>query len=104
MYLGKSDVPYLSVRDAARILRVDEDTIYNNLNDVPHIKVGNLIRIRCEWLFLEPPARVYEQRYEPKPHQMMLPFDIKPVRVWRNTGKPVMLNPYGEPINDKAPR
>jgi hypothetical protein len=98
MFYGKSDIPYISVRDAARILRVDEDTIYNNLHDVPHIKVGNLIKVRCEWLFLEPPGRVYEQRYDPMPHQMMLPFDVKEIRRWRNNGHKVMLNPYGDPL------
>jgi hypothetical protein len=101
MFYGKSDIPYISVRDAARILRVDEDTIYNNLHDVPHIKVGNLIKIRCEWLFLEPPARVSHQVYEPHAHQMTLPFDVKPVRVWRNSRKPVMLDPYGTPRKER---
>jgi hypothetical protein len=95
MYYGTSDVPYVSVDDAARMLRVSAWTLYRNLHDVPHIRIGGYIRVRCEWLYLEPPAQVSYQDYKPQPWQPMLPFDVTPVKVWRNTGKPVMRNaPY----------
>jgi hypothetical protein len=100
MFYGSSPTPYLSVEDAAAMLRVSAWTLYRNLQDVPHIRVGSLIKVRCEWLFLEPPARFNHQTYHPQPHQDTLPFDVKPVRVWRNTGKPVMLDPFGYPMKE----
>lgn len=102
MFLGTSPTPYLSVEDAARVLRMSPWTLYRNLDDVPHIRVGTSIRVRCEWLFLEPPASVSHVPYVPQPHQPMLPFDVKPERRWRNNGHLVRLNHFGEPLDALA--
>jgi hypothetical protein len=100
MYLGTSDTRYLTVERAARILRVNPATIYRNLHEVPHLRNGNLIVIPCEWLFMEPPPiPVSGRRYvtpEPWFEQLELPIEIKPVRRWRNNGRPVVLDPFGD--------
>ena len=100
MFDGKSDRPYLPVEEVAAMLRVSAWTLYRNLHDVPHVRVGRSIMIRCEWLFLEPPEVVSYQPYAAMPHQMVLPFEVKTVRTWRNTGQPIVLNPYGEPLGE----
>lgn len=98
MYLGTSDTRYLTVERAARILRVNPATIYRNLHEVPHVRHGHFIVIPCEWLFMEPPQVRSLTRYvtpEPWFEQLAL-FDITPVRKWRNNGRPVVLDPFGD--------
>lgn len=105
MFYGVSDQRYLSVEDAARILRVSEWTLYRNLDDVPHVRVGTLIKIPCEWLFLEPPkvpvirGSVTPPRWFEQPP---LPFEVKPERRWRNSKRLVRLNHFGEPLDALA--
>ena len=100
MFYGQSTVPYVSVDDAARILRMSAWTLYRNMEDIPHIKVGPEFRIPVEFLMMEPPPiKVYGKVYQPRfYHQPFLPFEVKPIRSWRNSRRPVVLNPFGEPI------
>lgn len=99
LFYRRSAVPYVSVEDAARILRMSAWTLYRNMHQVPHIKNGNWYLIPVDFLFMEPPpvvvqSKTYHVRYYEQP---MLPFDVKDVRRWRNNKKPVMLDPFGSP-------
>jgi hypothetical protein len=99
-YLGQSPTAWLTVEDAAHILRVSTATIYRNLSDVPHTRLGTDIRIPCEWLYLEPPRVEAFRHSYPAPRwyeQLQLPFEVKPERRWRNTKRRIYLNPLGYP-------
>lgn len=100
MFYGTSAVPYLSVEEAARVLRMNPYTIYRNLHDVPHIRSGQVIRIPCEWLMLRPPVqRVLGRTIQaPTFWQEPLPFDVKPERRWRNNKRLVHLDPFGDAL------
>ena len=105
MFLGRSECRWLSVEDAARMLRMNPHTIYRNLSDVPHVRLGTYIRIPCEWLYLEPPLiPTLEGRRKPPEwyEQPYLPFDVVPERRWRNSGRRVVLNHFGEPVDALA--
>lgn len=100
MFYKRSQVAYVSVEDAARILRVSRWTLYRNMHEVPHVMVGTEYRIPVEWLFMEPP-KVRLGRTEcaaPRFYDQPALFDVAPVRTWRNSGKPVMLDPYGDAV------
>ena len=93
MFYGRSDTAYVSVEYAAKRLRMSPWTIYRNLQDIPHVRVGTYIRIPCQWLFLEPPrTRVFKGSLEPAPYQPYLPFEVTDKRRWRNTGH--IVDPY----------
>ena len=100
MFYGTASTAYLSVEEAARVLRMNPRTIYRNLHDVPHVRSGQLIRIPCEWLMLRPPP--IRHRYftynPPAFWQPPLPFDVKPERRWRNNNRLVRLDPFGDAL------
>ena len=97
-FIGKSDVPYVSVEEAAHILRVSKWTIYRNIDHIPHVKVGNVYRINVLYLGLEPPdIKGCRATYKPDTfYQPPLPFDVKPQRRWRNGHRLVRLDPFGD--------
>jgi excisionase family DNA binding protein len=99
-FIGKSEVPYVSVEEAAHILRVSKWTIYRNIQQIPHVKVGNVYRINVIFLGLVPPViKGCKTTYEPEMHyQLPLPFDIKPQRRWRNNHQLVALDPFGDAL------
>ena len=87
------------------MLRVSAWTLYRNLADVPHIRVGSSIKIPCEWLFLEPPpvpVRYSSVRAPRWYDQPVLPFEVVPERRWRNSKRLVTLNHFGEPVDALA--
>lgn len=88
-----------TVDDAAALLRMNPHTLYRAVRrgEVPAQRIGIYIRIPAEFLGMRvakpdpyvPASRTYHQD---DPLQMELPLDPKclvPVRVWRNTGKPI---------------
>lgn len=89
-----------TVDDAAALLRMNPHTLYRacRTGDIPAKKLGNYWRIPAEALGfrVEQPAlpsaasRVYHLHNDPD--QLELPLDpacLVPVKVWRNTGKPI---------------
>lgn len=100
MILGTSPVRYVSVEQAARILRMNTATLYRNMEDVPHIKVGKEFKIPCEFLMLSPPPvnhQTIKAPAQPFYHQPYLPFDVVPERRWRNNGRLAKYDPFGSP-------
>ena len=106
MFYGQSDVPYIPVKDAAQMLRVNPFTLYRNMDQIPHIKLGNEYRIACWFLLLEPPPiHVFKHDYEHDTfYQPPLPFVYKPQRRWANTRRLVHLDPFGDPLRAPASR
>lgn len=72
---------YLGVADVARILRLHPRTVYAAVRrgDLPHIRVGQAIKIPVEALGLTPPSPRDRRRREV---QLELPFDppLWPIR------------------------
>lgn len=100
MFYGEAASRYLTVDEAARLLRMNAYTLYRNMADVPHIMVGTDYRIPCEFLMLRPPPIPYLRRViQPEPYfQPYLPFEVKPERRWRNSKRLVSLDPFGHPL------
>lgn len=99
-FIGLSETSHITVSDAASILRVNRASLLRNMDEIPHVKVGNEYRIACWFLMLEPPP-VYmsKQKYEPDTfYQPPLPFSVKPERRWFNTGRLVYLDPFGDAV------
>lgn len=87
MYVGKSKTRWFTVEAAADLLRVNKESIYRNLDEIPHIRFGRDIRIPCEFLLLEPPVERMcriDVRHERWFKQLELPFEVPAQRRWRN--------------------
>lgn len=84
-----------TVADAAQMLRVHTDTLYDACaaDDFPHIRVGGVIKIPCEALrmtYVPDPVVRWEliRTGQLDPAQLELPLDpscLVPVRRFRNT-------------------
>ncbi len=93
--LGTSPYPYVSVEDAALILRMNKWTLYRNMQDIPHIKLGGIWKIHVSFLMLEytPPVEVTKYLQEDM-NQLEFEYDvpIRTVRRYRNTRE--MIKPF----------
>lgn len=81
------DAPYLFVAEVATLLGLHPSTVRAAIHrgELPAIRVGSAYKVPATALGLEaPPAPSPAPRWE----QLEL-FTMAPVRVWRNTGKPV---------------
>ena len=86
--LGRVPYPTVSVEDAAKILRMNPRTIYRNMHEIPHTRVGNYYRIHVSFLFLEyvPPRVVttYDDSYDPEQLEFTYDVPIRGVKRYRN--------------------
>lgn len=85
------DFTHLFLTDAARILRVSPRTLQRACarGEIPHIRVGPWIKVHVSVLGWEPPISKTGGGYSEEDTPL---FHMKPVRVWRNSRKPV--NPW----------
>lgn len=95
-----TDRAWWSVGDAAKLLRVNVNTLYQACarGDFPHERWENgYISIPAEAMGLTPPKVIIEGYNDVEVKgQLELPFDkpIIPIRVYRNTGRPVRFGDY----------
>lgn len=100
MALRRTDRPWWTVKDAAKVLRVNPNTLYRACmsGDFPHNRWGNgYISIPAEALGMKPDPIVIKGYNDTETvGQLELPFPtpVMPVRVYRNTGLPVRLGDY----------
>jgi len=106
-----TDRPWWTVEDAARLLRVHTDTLYDACasGDFPHKKVGVYIRIPAEALRLRvrPSTKTRTYHVTDDVLQLALPLDpncLVPVRRFRN-GELRGTNHYVDALySQKVPR
>lgn len=95
-----TDRAWWTVADAAKLLRVNKNTLYKACadNDFPHKKWSNgYISIPAEAMGLTPtPVVIRGIEGTEVIEQLELPFPtpVIPVRVYRNTGRPVRMGDY----------
>ncbi len=95
-----TDRPWWTVGDAAKLLRVNVNTLYQACarEDFPHNRWDNgYISIPAEAMGLTPiPVAIRGVEGPEVIGQLELPFDkpIMPIKVYRNTGRPVRVGDY----------
>lgn len=95
-----TDRPWWTVGDAAKLLRVNVNTLYAACaaEDFPHKRWANgYISIPAEAMGLTPKPVIIEGYNDTEVRgQLELPFPtpVMPVRVYRNSGIPVRLGDY----------
>lgn len=84
MILKRLPYQYLSVEETARILRVSPWTLYRNMAEIPHTRLGNLYRIHVSFLFCEyvPPPSVTRYDSTHDHDQLEFEYDV-PIRTVR---------------------
>lgn len=103
-----TDRAWWTVEDAAQLLRVHRETLYDACasGDFPHIRVGRYIKIPAEALLLTPrpdPALETAKVRDEHAGQLAFEFDVPiiPVRRYRNTGEQVRIGDYETRLSKK---
>ena len=88
MILARLPHQYVSVEDAAKVLRVSPWTLYRNIDEVPHTRIGNLIRVHVSFLMCEyvpgPSVTKYDRSYDHDQLEFEYDVPVRTVRLYRD--------------------
>lgn len=86
--LRSVDFPTVSVEFAAGVLRVHPKTLYRNLSDVPHERIGSSIRVHVSflgWHYVPPPEVTrFDPDHDSQQYEFVYDVPIRSFKRYRN--------------------